>query len=135
MDVFLMFTTIASNALSTSRLPILSCKLHTCAPPRVASQNNVCIVSGLEANEFGSDGLGDVRATTLAAIDACWTAVRMEGENPPETSVPSPTCDGGQVREECQRSHEAGGLTLIFLSSRTPTLAIPLVKLKLLVGQ
>ena len=102
----------------------------------MASQNRVCIVSGLEANEFGSDGLvGDVRATTLAAIDACWTAVRIEGENPPETSVPRPTCDGGQVREECQRLHEADGPTLIFLSNRTPTLATPLVKLKLLVGQ
>jgi hypothetical protein len=102
----------------------------------VASQNKVGIVSGLEANESGSDGvIGDVSATTLAAIEACWTAERIEGENPPETSVPRPTCDGEKVREGCQRPHEARGPTLIFLSNRTPTLAIPLVKLKLLVGQ
>ena len=102
-DVFRMFTTIASNDFPTSRLPTLLSRSHTCAPPRVASQNRVGIVSGLDANESEFDDLvGDVIATTLAAIDACWIAVRIEGENPPETSVPRPTCQNSKVRGGCQ---------------------------------
>ena len=135
-DVFRMFTTSASNDLPTSRLPILPSRLHTCAPPRVASQSKVGIVSGLDAKESGfDDSMGDVIAMILAAIDACWMAVRIEGENPPETSVPRPTCENSKVRERCRGPHEAGEWTLISLSNITPTLATPLVRLKLLVGQ
>ena len=102
----------------------------------MASQNKVAIVSGLDANDSGFDGsVDDVRATTLAAIDACWTAVRIEGENPPETSVPRPTCESRRVREGSQRPYGEGDQTLIPLSNITPTLATPLVRLKLLVGQ
>ena len=32
-----------------------------------------------------------LRATTLEQMLAFWIALRIEGENPPETSVPSPT--------------------------------------------
>jgi hypothetical protein len=100
-----MLTTIASNALPTSRLPTLWSKLQTWAPPRVASQNKVGIVSGLEANERGSgDSEWEVKATTFAAIEACWTAWRIEGENPPETSVPRPTCDGRSVSGKVVRN-------------------------------
>ena len=88
-----MFTTMASNDLPTSKLPILRSRLHTWAPPSVASQNKVAIFSGFDAKESGFAGsIGDVKDTALAAIDACWTAVSIEGENPPETSVPRPTC-------------------------------------------
>lgn len=94
-----MFTTIASNDFPTSRLPILCSNLHTCAPPSVASQNKVATFSGFDANDCGSVGsTGDVRATTLAAIDASRMVVRMEGANPPETSVPRPTCGRVKVR-------------------------------------
>lgn len=33
-------------------------------------------------------------AMILDAMLACWMAVRIEGENPPETSVPRPTFSG-----------------------------------------
>jgi len=32
--------------------------------------------------------------TTFDAMEACCIAVRMEGEKPPETSVPRPTYSG-----------------------------------------
>jgi len=38
-------------------------------------------------------------ATTLAAIDACWMVVRIEGEKPPEKSVPRPTCESRKIRK------------------------------------
>ena len=112
-----MFTMIASNDFPTSRLPILCSRLHTWAPPSVASQNKVAIFSGFDVNDCGSTGsTGEVSATTLAAIDACWMVVRMEGANPPATSVPRPTCERiqVQVRNGCNEVHEARETNLNF---------------------
>jgi hypothetical protein len=36
-------------------------------------------------------------ATILDAMLACWMAVMMDGENPPDTSVPNPTCKVDQM--------------------------------------
>ena len=35
--------------------------------------------------------VGGERERTLEAIEACWIAVSIDGEKPPETSVPRPT--------------------------------------------
>jgi hypothetical protein len=40
------------------------------------------------------------RESTLEAIEACWIAVRMDGEKPPETSVPRPTYISGSITKE-----------------------------------
>ena len=43
-------------------------------------------------------GLGVRIAMTFEHMLACWTAVRIEGEKPPETSVPIPTCWASRCR-------------------------------------
>lgn len=96
-----MFTTIASKDFPTSKLPIFSSRLHTWAPASVASQKRVAIFSGFDVKDSGSGRTGgDVRATTLAAMEACWMAVRIEGANPPATSVPRPTCESKVNRDK-----------------------------------
>ena len=75
----------------------------------MASQNKVATGSGFDANVLlGFRDAGDVNATTLAAIAAFLTVLRIEGEYPPETSVPRPTWRIVKVRDRFMKPHEAG---------------------------
>ena len=83
----------ASNDLPTAKEPTWCSRQQTWAPPSVARKSNVAIGKCLLANESGFDGVGlEVKLITLDAILVCWITVSIEGENPPETSVPRPTC-------------------------------------------
>lgn len=93
----LTLTMRASNDFPAAKEPILLSRQHTCAPPRVARCNRVATENGWLVNvpgtafvQFGS--AFRLKPLTLEAMLACWMAVRIEGEKPPETSVPRPTC-------------------------------------------
>lgn len=82
---------------------------------------------GVEEVEVDVDGGGPNMAIVLDAIPASRTALRIDGENPPEQSVPSPTyrllLDKSGLRKKTEI-----WLTLIPRSSISPTLATPLLR-------
>ena len=51
-------------------------------------------VDGAEGGGFASRFKNEM---TLDAVFAFWIALRMEMLNPPETSVPKPTCGMGEI--------------------------------------
>ena len=66
---------------------------------------------------------------TLEAILACWIALRIEGSNPPETSIPKPNWENSCLLVIDTRVDHIKQ-TLIPASKYLPTGATPLVKLK-----
>lgn len=94
------FRTInASKLFPGANEPTWSLMSQTCAPPRVARKNSVvgenCWLAKLGFVRLFMLCVGRVgrwNAKTLEAMLAFWIAFKIEGEKPPETSVPNPTC-------------------------------------------
>lgn len=90
-------TTNASKLFPGSMVPIRWERLQSSAPPTVARYNNVAIGSCLLENLAIGTGIVSVAvggaciARIFEQMLACWMTVRMDGENPPDTSVPRPT--------------------------------------------
>jgi hypothetical protein len=92
----LTLTMRASNDFPAANEPTWRSRQHSCAPPKVARYSRVATdncwsVNDTACTDVGGLGVG-LKPFTLDAMLACWRAVRIEGEKPPETSVPRPTC-------------------------------------------